>query len=80
MIPLTYFLDGIRAGYGFPSRVRLPFAVGFALSPLYTGLTHWALVAAVPRSRRSGLLLKLSDDGARPGAAARARCRRPSSM
>jgi ABC-2 type transport system permease protein len=60
-IPLTYFLDGIRAGYGFPSQFAYPFATGFALSLLYAVLAHWALAAAVTRSRRTGLLLKLSE-------------------
>jgi ABC-2 type transport system permease protein len=60
-IPLTYFLDGIRAGYGFPPRFAHPFAIGFALSLLYAVLAHWALAAAVTRSRRTGLLLKLSE-------------------
>ncbi|HEY7651650.1 MAG TPA: ABC transporter permease, partial [Methylomirabilota bacterium] len=60
-IPLTYFLDGIRAGYGFPPQFAFPFATGFALALLYTVLAHWALAAAVTRSRRTGLLLKLSE-------------------
>jgi ABC-2 type transport system permease protein len=60
-IPLTYFLDGIRAGYGFPSAYAHPFAIGFALSLLYVVLAHWALAAAVTRARRTGLLLKLSE-------------------
>lgn len=60
-IPLTYFLDGIRAGYGFPPQFAHPFATGFALSLLYVALAHWALAAAVTRSRRTGLLLKLSE-------------------
>jgi len=60
-IPLTYFLDGMRAGYGFPAHFPYPFAIGFGLSLLYAGLAHWALAAAVTRSRRTGLLLKLSE-------------------
>ena len=60
-IPLTYFLDGIRAGYGFPSAYAHPFAIGFFLSLLYVVLAHWALAAAVTRSRRTGLLLKVSE-------------------
>jgi ABC-2 type transport system permease protein len=60
-IPLTYFLDGVRVGYGFPSAFAYPFATGFALSLLYLALAHWALAAAVTRSRRTGLLLKLSE-------------------
>ena len=60
-IPLTYFLDGIRAGYGFPAHSPHPFATGFALALLYVALAHWALAAAVTRCRRTGLLLKLSE-------------------
>ncbi|MGH7386431.1 MAG: ABC transporter permease, partial [Candidatus Rokuibacteriota bacterium] len=60
-IPLTYFLDGVRVGYGFPARFAYPFATGFALSLLYAALAHWALAAAVTRARRTGLLLKLSE-------------------
>lgn len=60
-IPLTYFLDGVRAGYGFPPAYAHPFATGFALALLYAVLAHWALAAAVTRSRRTGLLLKLSE-------------------
>jgi ABC-2 type transport system permease protein len=60
-IPLTYFLDGIRAGYGFPPQFAHPFTTGFTLALLYAVLAHWALAAAVTRSRRTGLLLKLSE-------------------
>ena len=60
-IPLTYFLDGVRAGYGFPPRYAHPFLTGFALSLAYALLAQWALAAAVTRSRRTGLLLKLSE-------------------
>ena len=60
-IPLTYFLDAVRAGYGFPSQFAHPLLTGFALSALYVVLAHWALAAAVKRARRTGLLLKLSE-------------------
>jgi ABC-2 type transport system permease protein len=60
-IPLTYFLDAFRAGYGFPSDFAHPVATGLALSTLYLVLAHWALAAAITRSRRTGLLLKLSE-------------------
>jgi ABC-2 type transport system permease protein len=60
-IPLTYFLDGVRAGYGFPSQFAHPFATGFALVLGYVALSHVALGAAVTRARRTGLLLKLSE-------------------
>lgn len=60
-IPLTYFLDGFRSGYGFPSHFAHPFVTGFALSAIYAVLAHWALASAITRSRRTGLLLKLSE-------------------
>jgi ABC-2 type transport system permease protein len=60
-IPLTYFLDGFRAGYGFPSEFAHPFLTGFALVLGYVVLAHGALAAAITRARRTGLLLKLSE-------------------
>jgi len=60
-IPLTYFLDAFRAGYGFESQFSAPLIKGFALALLYVALAHWALAAAITRARRTGLLLKLSE-------------------
>ncbi|HXJ82775.1 MAG TPA: ABC transporter permease [Candidatus Methylomirabilis sp.] len=60
-IPLTYFLDAVRVGYGFPSQFAHPLLTGFALAGLYVVLAHWTLAAAVSRARRTGLLLKLSE-------------------
>jgi ABC-2 type transport system permease protein len=60
-IPLTYFLDGFRVGYGFAPQFSHPIAMGLALSALYLGLAHWSLAAAITRARRTGLLLKLSE-------------------
>lgn len=60
-IPLTYFLDAVRAGYGFTPEFAHPFVTGFALVLLYVVLAHWALAAAITRARRTGLLLKLSE-------------------
>ena len=60
-IPLTYFLDAVRVGYGFPSEFAHPLLTGFALVGLYVILAHWALASAVTRARRTGLLLKVSE-------------------
>jgi ABC-2 type transport system permease protein len=60
-IPLTYFLDDFRTGYGFAGAFAHPLAMGFGLAVLYLALAHWALAAAITRSRRTGLLLKLSE-------------------
>ena len=61
VIPLTYFLDAVRRGYGFESQFAHPLLAGFSLVALYVLLAHWALAAAVTRARRTGLLLKLSE-------------------
>jgi ABC-2 type transport system permease protein len=61
LIPLTYFLDAVRVGYGFTSHFAHPLLAGFALVAVYLMLAHWALAAAVTRARRTGLLLKLSE-------------------
>jgi len=60
-IPLTHFLDAYRAGYGFAPEFAAPLATGFSLAVLYAALAHWALVAAIGRARRTGLLLKMSE-------------------
>jgi ABC-2 type transport system permease protein len=60
-IPLTHFLDAYRAPFGFPAGVDWPVSTGLALSALYLALSHWGLVAAVRRTRRSGLLLRMSE-------------------
>ncbi len=60
-IPLTYFLEAFRSHYGFASGFEAPLWRGFALSALYLGLGQWMLGAAVRRTRRSGLLLKMSE-------------------
>lgn len=59
-VPLTYFLDAYRAHYGFTAEFAHPVATGLALSAVYLALSHWSLVAAVQRARRSGELLKMS--------------------
>ncbi len=60
-IPLTYFLDGFRSGFGFERQFPAPIAWGFGLSAVYVVVAHWALRAAVDRARRTGLLLKMSE-------------------
>jgi ABC-2 type transport system permease protein len=59
-IPLTYFLDAYRAHYGFAPEFAHPAATGLVLSGVYLALSHWSLVAAVERARRTGQLLKMS--------------------
>ncbi|MBN1595569.1 ABC transporter permease [candidate division FCPU426 bacterium] len=60
-IPLTYFLEYFRTGYGFPLTFTHPLLKGFILSFVYIaailGLVHWAFA----RSRKTGMILKLSE-------------------
>ena len=60
-IPLTYFLDAFRTHFGFAPEFSYPLVKGFLLSGLYVVLSYWALSAAITRSRRTGVLLKLSE-------------------
>jgi ABC-2 type transport system permease protein len=60
-VPLTHFLDAYRAAFGFPTTADWPVTTGLALSVLYLVLSHWGFVAAVRRTRRSGLLLRMSE-------------------
>ncbi len=60
-IPLTYFLDMFRSHFGFASEFATPLAWGFGLSAVYIGFSHWALGAAINRTRRTGLLLRMSE-------------------
>ncbi len=61
LIPLTYLLDAVRAGHGFPASFSYPVLKGLALACAYVVLGHWTLAAAITHARRSGLLLKLSE-------------------
>ena len=61
LVPLTYFLDAFRQGYGFEPHYAHAWLRGFVLAGLYIVLAHWALASAITRSRRTGLLLKLSE-------------------
>jgi ABC-2 type transport system permease protein len=60
-LPLTYFLDAYRVHFGFPSMSTAPVRIGLILSLLYLVLSHWGFVAAVRRTRRTGLLLRMSE-------------------
>jgi len=59
-VPLTYFLDAYRTHYGFAAEFAYPVTTGLALSAVYLALSHWSLIAAIQRARRTGQLLKMS--------------------
>lgn len=60
-IPLTHFLDAYRGHFGFPPTSPAPVLTGLILSAVYVVGSHWLLLAAVRRTRRTGLLLKMSE-------------------
>jgi len=60
-IPLTYFLDAFRVHFGFAPEFGLSLAKGFLLSGLYLVLAYWGLSLAITHSRRTGVLLKMSE-------------------
>ncbi len=60
-VPLTYFLDAYRAHFGFPRMSAAPVSIGLTLSGLYLVLAHWSFVLAVRRTRRTGLLHRMSE-------------------
>ena len=61
VIPLTFFLEHFRAGYGFTPVFSYPLAKGYVLLAAYLLLFFWALRYAFERSRRSGMILRLSE-------------------
>lgn len=60
-IPLTYFLEYFRSGYGFPLTFAHPLLKGFGLSALYVLLVFLAVAGSYQRARRTGMILRLSE-------------------
>ena len=60
-IPLTFFLEYFRTGYGFTPVFSYPLAKGYALLVVYLLIFFWALRYAFERARRSGMILRLSE-------------------
>jgi ABC-2 type transport system permease protein len=60
-IPLTFFLEYFRTGYGFTPVFSYPLAKGYALLAVYLVLFFWLLRYAFERARRSGMILRLSE-------------------
>lgn len=60
-IPLTYFLEGIRAHYGFQPIFSHGFWLGWLLNGVYMFGGLKLVQMSVEKARKSGLLLKLSE-------------------
>jgi ABC-2 type transport system permease protein len=61
MIPITYFLEYFRAGYGFTPVFSHPLIKGFVLSGAYTVIMFILLDLALKRARKTGMIIKLSE-------------------
>ncbi|MBW1981412.1 MAG: ABC transporter permease [Deltaproteobacteria bacterium] len=61
LIPLTYFLEYFRSFYGFPPSSPSPLALGYVLVFGYVILASLAMHYALNHSRKTGILLKMSE-------------------
>jgi len=61
LLPLTYFLEYFRLGYGFPLTFRYPLIKGFGLTLIYVFILFYMLGRAFYKSRKSGMMLRLSE-------------------
>jgi len=60
-IPLTYFLEYFRAGYGYRPVYGMLLAKGFGLSVVYIALLFLVLGRAYERARINGMIVRLSE-------------------
>jgi len=60
-LPLTYFLEYFRAGYGFPLNFTNPLVKGFGLSFIYMAALYFMIEAAFKRAKKSGMIIRLSE-------------------
>ena len=60
-IPVTYFLEYFRSFYGFPSSSAHTLVIGYGLALIYLAGATAILLLSVHHSRKSGILLKMSE-------------------
>jgi ABC-2 type transport system permease protein len=60
-IPLTYFMEYFRLGYGFTPVYTHLLLKGFGLCVIYIVLLYTLLNVAYKRSRKTGMILRLSE-------------------
>ena len=61
VIPLTYFIEYFRTGYGFELTFTNPLIKGYLLSAAYAIILYIILNFAYLRAKRTGMILKLSE-------------------
>jgi ABC-2 type transport system permease protein len=60
-LPLTYFLQYFRSFFGFPGGCARPLLLGYGLVIGYLALALGGMLAAVHHSKKTGVLLKMSE-------------------
>jgi len=60
-IPLTYFLEYFRTGYGFTLNFSHPLIKGFGLSAIYIGILLLLIELAFLKAKKTGMLIRLSE-------------------
>jgi len=60
-IPLTFFLEHFRSGYGFTPLFSYTLVKGYALLAAYILVFFWLLQYAFGRARKTGMILRLSE-------------------
>jgi ABC-2 type transport system permease protein len=61
LIPITYFLEYFRTGYGFKPVFPHPLSIGFGITVFYIILLFYLLNIAHKRARKNGMIIKLSE-------------------
>ncbi len=61
VLPLTYFLEYYRSFYGFIPFFSNALLKGFLLTGIYIVILFWLLKYAFRRSRKTGMILRLSE-------------------
>lgn len=61
LIPLTYFLEYFRTGYGFPLNFAHPLFKGYGLSVLYIIFLFFMIETALMKAKKTGMIVRLSE-------------------
>lgn len=61
LIPITYFLEYFRQGFGFTSQMHALLLKGFLLSAFYLLVGIFSLRSAFRAARRNGVIIRLSE-------------------
>jgi len=60
-IPITYFLEYFRTGFGLSTVFSHPLIKGFLLIVMYLILSLWLIRFAFAHAKRSGVIVRISE-------------------